>query len=430
MEKAKDGLPQTVSALVRANDVSGNNGRKRVDITRRLIGISAIHSADNKEVVDVDVSGLIRRLLLFDKYVLASSRLREFPLLVRYFGFEGLRELLAAKLIEIRCECFQPAQTAQTPFADQPTFPLFTYRFDWIDAHDRRKYVHDCLQNVHNSPGLHRKQVSKLKLAIVNSIRPLPADERTEWFPSFQNDLLHNENLVRTSIALVIRSRLHLEDVPFSFALVQEGADRFRVTTDLHHRLNISEYEAHEIIQRGLLGIAGLVQTVGQMKAYSAISGFRDNELPLFLHKLGFLAETASSQNKEDDFRRVINIAELPDFPAGDERINVDKLLKVRDSAEAREFRDWLGGIGNAEDAEIKERIRGLKATVGLKVGSAVGKAMRFLVTTGLGLIPHAIVPAIAVGALDQFILDKVFPRSGVAAFINELYPSIFNSEK
>jgi hypothetical protein len=32
-----------------------------MDITRRLIGISPIHSADNKEVVDVDVSGLIRR---------------------------------------------------------------------------------------------------------------------------------------------------------------------------------------------------------------------------------------------------------------------------------------------------------------------------------------------------------------------------------
>ena len=136
-----------------------------MDISRRLIGVSAVHSADHK-IVDVDMTGLIRRLLLFDKYVLASTRLEEFPHLVRHLGFEGLQELLAAKLIEIRCECFQPGQTAQIDIGGYPTYPPYTYRFDWIDAHDRRKYVHDCLQNVHNSPGLKHKQISKLKLVV------------------------------------------------------------------------------------------------------------------------------------------------------------------------------------------------------------------------------------------------------------------------
>ena len=183
-------------------------------------------------------------------------------------------------------------------------------------------------------------------------------------------------------------------------------------------------------LERGLLGIVGLLHTVAQMRAYSAISGFRDEELPLFRHKLGFLAATASSQNREDNFRRVIEIAELPDFPIGEKGINVEKLLKVRDSAEAREFRDWLSGMGDSKDQEIKERISGLRATLGLKASSTAARAMRFLVTTGIGLIPHAIGPAVAVGAFDQFILDKILPRSGIAAFVNELYGSIFNSER
>ena len=71
-----------------------------MDISRRLIGVSAVHSADHK-IADVDVSGLIRRLLLFDKYVLVSTRLEEFPILVRHIGFEGLQELLAARLLEV-----------------------------------------------------------------------------------------------------------------------------------------------------------------------------------------------------------------------------------------------------------------------------------------------------------------------------------------
>jgi hypothetical protein len=400
-----------------------------MDIGRRLIGVSAIHSADFK-IVDVDMTGLIRRLLLFDKYVLVSTKLEEFPHLVRYLGFEGLQELLAAKLIEIRCECFQPGQTAQTRFEGHPTYPLFTYRFDWIDAHDRRKYVHDCLQNVHNSPGLQRKQVSKLKLAIVDAIHPLPTEERKEWGPSSQNDLLHNSKLVRASIDLAIRSRTGQENVPFSFSLSRGDGDTYRVSTDLGDRLHVNELEAHGIIERALIGVVALTQALGEMKAYSAVSGFRDEELPLFRHKLDFLAESASSQTKEANFRRVIDIAELPSFPLDEGKISVEKLLKIRGSAEAREFRDWLVGVGDVSDKEIRERVSGLRTILGLKINRTVGKAMRFLITTGVGLIPNAIVPALALSAIDQFALDKILPRSGIAAFVNELYPSIFGPTK
>jgi hypothetical protein len=400
-----------------------------MDIGRRLIGVSAIHSADFK-IVDVDMTGLIRRLLLFDKYVLVSTKLEEFPHLVRYLGLEGLQELLAAKLIEIRCECFQPGQTAQTRFEGHPTYPLFTYRFDWIDAHDRRKYIHDCLQNVHNSPGLQRKQVSKLKLAIVDAIHPLPTEERKEWGPSSQNDLLHNSKLVRTSIDLAIRSRTGQENVPFSFSLSRGDGDTYRVSTDLGDRLHVNELEAHGIIERGLIGVVALTQALGEMKAYSAVSGFRDEELPLFRHKLDFLAESASSQTKEANFRRVIDIAELPSFPLDESKISVEKLLKIRESAEAREFRDWLVGVGDVSEKEIRERVNGLRSILGLKINRTVGKAMRFLITTGVGLIPNAIVPALALSAIDQFALDKILPRSGITAFVNELYPSIFGPTK
>jgi hypothetical protein len=400
-----------------------------MDISRRLIGVSAIHSADFK-IVDVDMTGLIRRLLLFDKYVLVSTKLEEFPHLVRYLGFEGLQELLAAKLIEIRCECFQPGQTAQTRFEGYPTYPLFTYRLNWIDAHDRRKYIHDCLKNVHNSPGLQRKQVSKLKLAIVDAIHPLPTEERKEWGPSSQNDLLHNSKLVRASIDLAIRSRTRQENVPFSFSLSRGDGDTYRVSTDLGDRLHVNELEAHGIIERGLIGVVALTQALGEMKAYSALSGFRDEELPLFRHKLDFLAESASSRTKEANFRRVIDIAELPSYPPDEGKISVEKLLKIRESAEAREFRDWLVGVGDVSDKEIRERVNGLRTIFGLKINRTVGKAMRFLITAGVGLIPNAIVPALALSAIDQFALDKILPRSGIAAFVNELYPSIFGPTK
>jgi hypothetical protein len=396
-----------------------------MDIGRRVIGASAVVSDDGK-VTDVDISGLIRRLLLFDKYVLVSVRLGEFPVLARYMGYERLRDLLAAKLIEIRCECLQLGQMGQPGMFGDPRLPLFSYRFNWIDAHDKTQYVHQCLQDLHGTPGLRNKQVIKLKGAIAGAIRPLPPDLRTQLFPPFQNELLNNNRLVKAAVEMEIRRKLHIGGVPFSVAVHQEGEDIFRAETDLHHRAKISEAEGSRIIEVALLAVAGLSQSIGEMKVYSALSGFRDEELPLFRHKLDFLADATSTQNRERDFQRVMDITGLPEFSTNGSAVDVDKLLKVRDSIEAREFRDWLGGVGQADEKEIRERVDSLRVKVGLAVGGKTGKLMRFLVTNAVGLIPGQQIHSLILNALDQFLIDKLLPRSGVAAFVHELYPSIF----
>jgi hypothetical protein len=400
-----------------------------MELNRRLIGASAVVLPDGK-VTDVDISGLLRRLLLFDKYVLVTVRLQEFPFIARYLGYEGLRDLLAANLIEIRCECLQLTQVGQGGLFGDQRLPAFNYKFNWIDAHDKEKYVHDGLQHLHGSAGLRHKQVVKLKAAIAKAIRPLPAGIRSELWPEFQNELLHHTPLVKKSVELVVNQRLGLREVPFSLRIHQQGEETFTVETDLQHRAGIGEQQAHQIVEAGLLGIAGLSQSIGEMKAYSAISGFLDEDLPLFRHKLNFLADSLSSEIREQTFRRVINLAGLPDFPAAEGAISVENLLKVRASSEAGEFRDWLGGVSQASDKEIRERVASLKAKAGLMVGGGTGKAMRFLVTTGIGLIPGATIPSIALGAADQFLVDKLLPRSGVAAFVNELYPSLFKIAK
>ena len=103
-----------------------------------------------------------------------------------------------------------------------------------------------------------------------------------------------------------------------------------------------------------------------------------------------------------------IDIAELPTFQIKEGNLDVEKFLKIRESSEASEFREWLSSVGEASDKEVRERVQSLRATFGTKIGSQFGKAMRFLITTGVGLIPNAIVPAIALGFIDQFVLDKV----------------------
>lgn len=398
-------------------------------ISRRLIGSSAILSTEHK-VICVDLNGLVHRLLLFDKYVLASIRLQEFPLMLQQLGYERLQDLLASRLIEIRCECLQLAQTGQSGILGDPVLPPFSYKFHWLEAHDRKKYVHDSLKGLHGVARLQPKQLQKLKRAIVDAFRRLPEDFRSQVFPAYENELLHNLPLLRKSIAMALNAQLGLSDVPFSLTLHQESSDTFRIETDIHQRVRVSELEGHKIVEKGLLGIAGLSQRLGEMKFYSAISGFRDEELPLFRHKLDFLAEAVSSEARESGFQRVIDISGLPQFPVADGAFDVDKLLKVRDSSEAREFRDWLGGIGCASDTEIKDRVASMRAKAGLVIAGPAGKAMRFFVNAALSLIPGIAGPALLAGAFDNFMLERLLPRSGIAAFVNELYPSIFEVNK
>jgi hypothetical protein len=396
-----------------------------MDIGRRLIGASAIVSSEGK-VTDVDLESLVRRLLLFDGYVLHSIRLQEFPVLARRLGYEGLRDLLSAKLIEVRCECLQLAQTAQSGMFGDPILPNFHYQFHWIDAHDKTKYVHDCLQAMHEVSGIPHKNILRLKRSIADAIRPLSAEVRPQLYPPFQRELLHNSELVKKSVELAVRNKLRREVAPFSLKVHQESENTFRAETDLARSLGPNNAETHRLIEAGLLGVAALTQSIGEMKAYSALNGFRDEELPLFRDKVDFLAATVSSHPKEHGFQRVVDLVGMPTISNENGTVNFDRLFKIRESREAHEFRDWLDGIGQATDAEIIERIAGLRALVGLKIGGSTGKVIRFLTTTAVGVVPHAFLPALALGVFDQFILEKLFPRSGVAAFVNELYPSIF----
>jgi hypothetical protein len=393
-----------------------------MEIQNRLIGESAIMA--NGKVADIDMAGLLRRLLLFDGYVMTSVRLQEFPLLTKYLGFTGLRDLLASGLIEIRCECVQLGQTAQCSVLGRPVLPLYSYRFDVVDSHDRAKYISDGLRPMHDVSWITHNQVLKLKNSIVDAIRPLPQEIKRRLFPAFQSEF-QNLRLLRTAIDMALLRRLKAYQVPFSLALHQESVDAFKVDTDLAEIAKVSDLEAHQIVECGIMAVAGLSQAVLEMDTYSAISGFCDEDLPLFRHKLRHFYELASSEKREESFDRVIEIADVVQS-SEEKTIDIEALLKVRESSDLRDFRRWLMEIGSCTDRQIHDAVAGLRAKIVLKLGGRLARMIRVLITSGTVL--KSVTGSIALTACDQILAEKLFPRTGIAAFVNELYPSLFKS--
>jgi hypothetical protein len=402
-----------------------------MDITRRLIGTSGIIS-ESQGLFGVDLNGIIRRLILFDTYILKTIRLQEFPFLVAEVGFSGTMQLLESPAFEIECESVTLAQTGQLGIleyrARKGILPPLAYSVSGIDSADRKKYVHDCLEPLHQIPGLTHKQVVKLKRAIVDKMVRLPDGFVQRIASQATADVLNKQHLMKRSVEMAIRKVLKVDPPEFSISIHPIDSEDIRVQTDLMRQMEIDLQTAHKVVEQGVMALGGLSYRLAEMDAYSALSGFTDSDLPLVDEQLKFLLRI-SPEVKERPFRRVVEIAGFPDFGPAifEKRVNIERLLEVRESDECRQFREWLPTIEGASNAEIKERISSLRGRLGNAIQSNPGKAIRLLATTGIGSIPMiGPLAGFAAGFVDTFLLEKMLPKSGVIAFLSSLYPSVF----
>jgi hypothetical protein len=209
----------------------------------------------------------------------------------------------------------------------------------------------------------------------------------------------------------------------------QVNEKEFLAEQNLSEKLGLNELEAHKVIEKALLAIGGLNKRISEMKAFQALSGFKTQELQIFEDKLSFILNRISPDSKMEQFDRVIEITGMPSFDdiGTDIKLNLDKFLKVRESNDCVEFRNWLSEISNLEDKEIKEGIESFRNMIGSAIEGKVGKSIRFLTSTLFGFLDGGAVTGPAIGAIDTFVLDKVFPSKGPITFLNKKYPSIYS---
>ncbi len=162
------------------------------------------------------------------------------------------------------------------------------------------------------------------------------------------------------------------------------------------------------------------------MAAYSALTGFLESEAPLFFGKIAGILAPQNPKIAEEQFKRVVEVADVPDFKPG-QKVDVGRLMEIRESPECRDFRRWLSTVQDISDAEILNLTRGMKEKVASLADSFGGKAVRLAATSMMGFVPGAgVLLGPAAGAVDSFLIDRLLPRSGIVAFLTEMYPSLF----
>jgi hypothetical protein len=391
--------------------------------------LGEIGTRSGQTITSVDVGALVRRLILFDKVILKSFRLREAPFLARTFGTAGFSTLLKSGLLQFSCNF----NSIITDLSRDGVRHLPIQHFSFARAYaanpdvDLRAELR-CLQGITSLKNLERYSLEE---AIWDSLAREPVTYGDDLLKQIDSDFRSNTPALRAAVVGKLQAELDPNQLKAADIImsVEETATRvFRIKNNLSDSFGFSPEKSHAILQGAVSAVANLDQRLADMQAHSAITGFLDAEAPILFGKLAGVLSPMNPRIAEGQFERVIELAEVPDFKPG-QKVNVELLIKVRDSAECREFREWLATLGDVTDNVIKEMVASIKSKIAQLAGSTSGKFVRLATTTGIGLIPGVgLAAGIAASAIDSFLVDRVLPKSGVVAFLTDAYPSLFVS--
>lgn len=389
--------------------------------------IGHIATVCDQDDIVVDAAKLFRYLLLFDRVIIQSSRLREFTVLAGALGRPSLSTLLRSGAIGILCQALTTGQTGQSNIGGRRTpLPNGSYSFDVVREADRRAYLHACFQNVRSSRDLTFKECKRLKRDIADTLVEPIHSVRHEMEEQLFSDLRSSAPHFSTALAVDLRRshRISVRPSDLTLKIHELGERDFRVESNLQLVTALDELACHKATERSLLAVGGLNQRLAEMNGYSAMTDFWYRDLPVLGRKLRYLSEL--SPERQD--RLLATVLALPGLPDMGEalaqgQVDVERFLEIRDSPDGREFRRWFRSAGPDDVALLTDQWARFRNRLGAWMATPTGRAVRFLMSTGAGLVPGI---GVAAGAIDTFVLERLFPQSQPMTFLQHSYRSIF----
>lgn len=372
--------------------------------------------------------------MLFETYILDSARLLEIPSFVATFGVDGVIEMLTRGVLQIRCEPLVIGQIGQTATVREPDelLPPCSYAFRFVQIAEYEDFVHRCLQPLHGMSGIKHKSILRLKRTIASNLIRVPYGLRDQMQAAGNEELRNSPSLFRNAVNLELARRFGPGSVkiPIVLRLEEIAPGDFRFESDVAAKFNASAEDVHSIGMTAGFAVFRLTQRLSEMEAYSALTGFSPEDITLAQAKFNYVASAIDPHSQERRLQRVLELAALPEFRLewGERVINVDKLLKIRDSDECRAFREWLRSTDHLSDQEVRQQVSNLRNSIGSLANSVPGKILRFLVSSAMGIAGP--LNGTVAGIIDTFIIERLFPKRGIVSFISSDYPSLFEYPK
>jgi hypothetical protein len=350
-------------------------------------------------------------------------------LLQHSFGTAGLAQLLESGALKFQCPAFTFGQIGQArsaftpPAPARPTLPLFNYQFSVLRVQGAEERLDRTLAGLD----------SGLRAELLKNRVLEPEDYSKTVFEAFYRDL--TSDLFDSTVKIELR-RMGIIPVSHHLRVEQREDDEFAVENDLRRKYLLVDMDAHKLIESAMMALGRMDERIVCMRAYSALTGLSKQDKGLLDAKVGATAGLIVSTSCEQEFSRVTALKGLPIPEYGSTIVDVKTLLKIRESDECLAFKEWLSGSVALSDKELRERVSGFGRKIRQAVHSKIGRAVRFVISNGLGIglgfvsPPVGLVGGVAVSAADSFLLGRLMPKDAVISFLSKSYPSLFMSAR
>lgn len=278
-----------------------------MSMAHTLLAPVAIQAKDNT-VVSVDLGSFVRRILLFDTYVLQSVWLNDVKLLRQSFGDSGLIQLFQSGALKLYCESFTIGETGRARAdlrlaGNNKRLPLGSYSFSVLRVQGQQQKIERELAGF--GPSLQSEAASSL----------LYIDQQgftKQVFDGFYADLRGTSEIVKRAVEIELRG-LGIKPKQLRVEIEEIDSEDFKAVHNLQSQYGLSEAKSHDVILKSLLAIGGLNQRFAEMIVHSALSGITDDDLPLLQGKLKLVAGLAGDViRSEKRLERVVGSRRPP----------------------------------------------------------------------------------------------------------------------
>jgi hypothetical protein len=367
-----------------------------------------------------DFEGLVEHLLLFETLIIDSWYLIEVAHVIRTLGYEHALRLFSSGAVEVHYDTPRFINIGTERIADTYRVVEEEHDFDVLFDRHLRLFPHVC--------GCTESQVKRLAKVLRQIIRRLPDGAGALLRNQFSENIKVIEPTLKRILHEHSTARGHA-DIPepgeFELQITYEH-DEVYLETDL---ATLAKWEVDKLVNKTLLAMMASDARLLKMKTHNALDGVATYELPLFANRLELLDRKVGRSARSDALYRVLEIKGFPSVGQSwvERGLDFDRLMALRQSDELRLLRDWLLTTADFTDADLEEMLNGVRSRFKGFATGGIGKTLRWLMTTGAGLLP-VVGPALgaATGALDMFLLDRYTARPGAVAFIDDMYPSLF----
>lgn len=394
-----------------------------------------IYSHFGNETGELDLSSFVEAIVVFDKVLIDSSMLVE---LIRVTGVEGVLVLLEAGLLSVvggdptaqaTCDYKQPGFFSNRPL-DRPLRFAFETIYSKSSSHGNPSVPERLsreLEGAIEKLGIDKKELAKLGDAFLESMRVIDGEVLTPK-DDFRNDINTNHELVAGVLTDDLAHRLNLPVFATNFYLRIEEVhdDIFQIDTNLGEIFGFAPEVAHEHLKTPFFEFTGTSLQLHRMRIVEAASGLTDAQAAITAKRADFLSRFMTESDRRPTFTRVLQAVNAPDIEQG-VQLDVQALVKLRETDEAILFRDWIQGSHWMSEQETLDLVSGWNRRLGEVLDTGKAKAARWLVSTGAGLALGD-VTGIGAGLLDSY-LSKLLPGTGPIAFVSRDYKAFVKKQ-